>query len=76
MESLFGMQSFIRGRPESFNSLEHAIEWRYSIKLLCYDNYDDDIISIRSGQLRNRLSARVSMVGQVKRYMNDLMCLS
>lgn len=49
MESLFGMQSFIRGRPESFNSLEHAIEW-----------------SIRSGQLRNRLSARVSMVGQVK----------
>ena len=29
MESLASMQSFLRGRPSTFNSLEHAIEWRY-----------------------------------------------
>ncbi|XP_021352116.1 protein phosphatase methylesterase 1-like [Mizuhopecten yessoensis] len=50
MESLNSMQSFLRGRPSMFKSLEHAIEW-----------------GVRSGQIRNLESAKVSMVGQVKR---------
>ncbi|XP_060074167.1 protein phosphatase methylesterase 1-like isoform X2 [Ylistrum balloti] len=50
MESLNSMQSFLRGRPSTFKSLEHAIEW-----------------SVRSGQIRNLESAKVSMVGQIKR---------
>lgn len=49
MEALSSMQSFLRGRPSSFKSLEEAIEW-----------------SVRSGQVRNLDSARVSIVGQVK----------
>ena len=28
MDSLSGMHSFLTGRPQSFKSLEHAIEWR------------------------------------------------
>ena len=35
VESLASMQSFLRGRPSTFNSLEHAIEWRYRF-LSCY----------------------------------------
>jgi len=27
MEALAGMQSFLRGRPSTFKSLEHAIEY-------------------------------------------------
>lgn len=50
LEALASMQSFLRGRPSVFKSLEHAIEW-----------------CVRSGQVRNVDSARVSMVGQVKR---------
>lgn len=50
MDALNSMQSFLRGRPSIFKSLEHAIEW-----------------SVRSGQIRNLESAKVSMVGQVKR---------
>ncbi|XP_069129081.1 protein phosphatase methylesterase 1-like [Argopecten irradians] len=50
MDSLNSMQSFLRGRPSTFKSLEHAIEW-----------------SVRSGQIRNLESAKVSMVGQIKR---------
>ena len=30
IESLGSMQSFLRGRPSSFKSVEHAIEWRYA----------------------------------------------
>lgn len=50
LEALSSMQSFLRGRPKVFSSLEQAIEW-----------------CVRSGQVRNVDSARVSMVGQVKR---------
>lgn len=27
LEALTSMQSYLRGRPNKFNSLEHAIEW-------------------------------------------------
>ncbi|KAL4230878.1 Protein phosphatase methylesterase 1 [Mactra antiquata] len=50
LEALSSMQSFLRGRPKVFKSLEQAIEW-----------------CVRSGQIRNLDSAKVSMVGQVKR---------
>lgn len=29
LEALSSMQSFLRGRPKVFKSLEHAIEWWY-----------------------------------------------
>ncbi|XP_025085238.1 protein phosphatase methylesterase 1-like [Pomacea canaliculata] len=54
MEALSSMQTFLRGRPKVFNSLDQAIEW-----------------CVRSGQVRNLESARVSMVGQVKRMDTD-----
>ncbi|XP_064608020.1 protein phosphatase methylesterase 1-like [Liolophura sinensis] len=54
MEALSSMQTFLRSRPKTFNSLEQAIEW-----------------CVRSGQVRNLESARVSMVGQVKRVDTD-----
>ncbi|KAK6172540.1 hypothetical protein SNE40_016174 [Patella caerulea] len=54
MDALAGMQSFLRGRPKMFKSLDNVIEW-----------------AVRSGQIRNVDSARVSMVGQVKRVDND-----
>uniref|UniRef100_A0A672RYL3 Protein phosphatase methylesterase 1-like n=1 Tax=Sinocyclocheilus grahami TaxID=75366 RepID=A0A672RYL3_SINGR len=50
MEVLHSMQNFLRGRPKSFKSIDHAIEW-----------------SVKSGQIRNLESAKVSMVGQVRR---------
>ncbi|TRY98615.1 hypothetical protein DNTS_005289 [Danionella cerebrum] len=50
MEVLHSMQNFLKGRPKSFKSIEHAIEW-----------------SVKSGQIRNLESAKVSMVGQVRR---------
>ncbi|XP_070198027.1 protein phosphatase methylesterase 1-like [Littorina saxatilis] len=50
MDALSSMQSFLRGRPKQFKSLDEAIEW-----------------CVRSGQVRNLDSAKVSMVGQVKR---------
>ena len=31
MDALVSMQSFLRGRPSVFKSLEGAIEWRYVI---------------------------------------------
>uniref|UniRef100_L7MAW6 Protein phosphatase methylesterase 1 n=1 Tax=Rhipicephalus pulchellus TaxID=72859 RepID=L7MAW6_RHIPC len=49
LEALQNMQSFLRGRPSSFKSLEYAIEW-----------------CVRSGQVRNLESARVSMPSQLK----------
>ncbi|XP_059051680.1 protein phosphatase methylesterase 1 [Achroia grisella] len=48
MEALTSMQSFLRGRPTHFKSIEHAVEW-----------------CVRSGQVRNVDSARVSMPGQI-----------
>lgn len=34
MDSLKIMQSFLRGRPSGFKSIEHAVEWRYNL-ILC-----------------------------------------
>ncbi|MBN3322912.1 PPME1 methylesterase, partial [Atractosteus spatula] len=53
MDVLHSMQNFLRGRPKTFKSIDHAIEW-----------------SIKSGQIRNLESAKVSMVGQVRRCEN------
>ncbi|XP_062513766.1 protein phosphatase methylesterase 1-like isoform X2 [Corticium candelabrum] len=50
MNALSSMQSFLRSRPQSFESIENAIEW-----------------SVRSGQTKNRDSARVSMPGQIRK---------
>uniref|UniRef100_A0A8B9KQV5 protein phosphatase methylesterase-1 n=1 Tax=Astyanax mexicanus TaxID=7994 RepID=A0A8B9KQV5_ASTMX len=50
MDVLHSMQNFLKGRPRSFKSIDHAIEW-----------------SVKSGQIRNLESAKVSMVGQVRR---------
>lgn len=33
MDALASMQSFLRGRPKKFTSLEHAIEWRCALKI-------------------------------------------
>ena len=49
MDALSSMQSFLRGRPKCFPSIENAIEW-----------------SMKSGQVRNSDSARISMPGQLK----------
>uniref|UniRef100_A0A667ZM52 Protein phosphatase methylesterase 1 n=1 Tax=Myripristis murdjan TaxID=586833 RepID=A0A667ZM52_9TELE len=51
IDVLHSMQNFLKGRPKSFKSMDHAIEW-----------------SVKSGQIRNLESARVSVVGQIKRY--------
>uniref|UniRef100_A0A182TG35 Protein phosphatase methylesterase 1 n=1 Tax=Anopheles melas TaxID=34690 RepID=A0A182TG35_9DIPT len=48
LEALASMQSFLRSRPSTFKSIQHAIEW-----------------CVRSGQVRNVDSARVSMPGQI-----------
>uniref|UniRef100_A0A182P8M0 Protein phosphatase methylesterase 1 n=1 Tax=Anopheles epiroticus TaxID=199890 RepID=A0A182P8M0_9DIPT len=48
LEALASMQSFLRSRPSTFKSIQHAIEW-----------------CVRSGQVRNVESARVSMPGQI-----------
>uniref|UniRef100_A0A8D8FUC6 Protein phosphatase methylesterase 1 n=1 Tax=Culex pipiens TaxID=7175 RepID=A0A8D8FUC6_CULPI len=48
LEALASMQSFLRSRPNTFKSIQHAIEW-----------------CVRSGQIRNIESARVSMPGQI-----------
>uniref|UniRef100_A0A0B6ZEA4 Protein phosphatase methylesterase 1 n=1 Tax=Arion vulgaris TaxID=1028688 RepID=A0A0B6ZEA4_9EUPU len=54
MEALSSMQSFLRGRPKLFDSMDMAIEW-----------------AVRSGQIQNIESARVSMVGQLKSAMTN-----
>lgn len=48
LEALASMQSFLRSRPTTFKSIQHAVEW-----------------CVRSGQIRNIDSARVSMPGQI-----------
>ncbi|KAJ8403634.1 hypothetical protein AAFF_G00349600 [Aldrovandia affinis] len=50
IDVLHRMQNFLKGRPKSFKSMDHAIEW-----------------SVKSGQIRNLKSAKVSIVGQVRR---------
>ncbi|XP_031555798.1 protein phosphatase methylesterase 1-like [Actinia tenebrosa] len=50
LDALSSMQNFLKGRPQSFKSIEQGIEW-----------------SIRSGQVHNVKSARISMVGQLIR---------
>jgi len=54
LDALQSMQSFLRGRPASFGSIENAIEW-----------------CVRSGQVRNLESAKVSMPGQIKNAETD-----
>ncbi|XP_034936197.1 protein phosphatase methylesterase 1 [Chelonus insularis] len=49
MDALTSMQSFLRSRPASFNSIPQAIEW-----------------CVRSGQIRNIQSAKISVPGQIK----------
>ncbi|XP_064481916.1 protein phosphatase methylesterase 1-like isoform X2 [Ornithodoros turicata] len=49
IDALQSMQTFLKGRPQTFSSLEYAIEW-----------------CVRSGQVRNLESARVSMPSQLK----------
>lgn len=49
MDALASMQSFLRSRPSSFNTISQAIEW-----------------CVRSGQIRNIQSAKVSVPGQIK----------
>ncbi|XP_041359304.1 protein phosphatase methylesterase 1-like [Gigantopelta aegis] len=49
LDALSSMQSFLRGRPKSFKTLDMVVEW-----------------IVRTGQIKNIDSARVSMVGQVK----------
>lgn len=49
MDALASMQSFLRGRPTGFRSIEQAVEY-----------------CVRSGQVRNLESAKVSMPGQIK----------
>lgn len=48
LEALQSMQSFLRSRPNTFKSIQNAIEW-----------------CVRSGQVRNAASAKVSMPGQI-----------
>lgn len=48
LEALQSMQSFLRSRPNTFRSIQNAIEW-----------------CVRSGQVRNIDSAKVSMPGQI-----------
>ncbi|XP_072315243.1 protein phosphatase methylesterase 1-like [Eucyclogobius newberryi] len=50
MDALHSIQNFLKLRPKTFKSMEHAIEW-----------------SVKSGQIQNLESARVSMAGQIKR---------
>lgn len=54
LDALQSMQSFLRGRPTSFRSLENAVEW-----------------CVRSGQVRNLESAKVSMPAQIKNMVTD-----
>lgn len=48
IEALQSMQSFLRSRPNTFRSIQNAIEW-----------------CVRSGQVHNIESAKVSMPGQI-----------
>lgn len=93
MEALHSIQNFLKGRPKSFKSVDHAIEWRFELQFTLSPSADHicllvfsltvksfclrlniktclpslKLFSVKSGQIRNLESARVSMVGQVKR---------
>ncbi|XP_063369086.1 protein phosphatase methylesterase 1 [Cydia amplana] len=56
MDALASMQSFLRGRPTHFRSIEHAVEW-----------------CVRSGQVRNVDSAKVSMPSQIVNVETNLL---
>lgn len=36
MDALSSMQSFLRGRPQHFNSLQNAIEWGWEGSEICF----------------------------------------
>ena len=54
MDALSYVQSFLRGRPQTFRSVEEAVEW-----------------TVRSGQIKNVMSARVSVPGVVRPIAKD-----
>ena len=54
MDALGYVQSFLRGRPQVFRSVEEAVEW-----------------TVRSGQIKNVISARVSVPGVIRPIAND-----
>lgn len=54
MDALQSMQNVLRGRPMSFKTVKHSIEW-----------------CVRSGQVRNCESARISMPGQIKNVLTN-----
>ncbi|XP_033103761.1 protein phosphatase methylesterase 1-like [Anneissia japonica] len=54
LEALHSMQSFLRGRPSKFKSLQYAIEYM-----------------VKSGQIRNIESARVSTPGHLIKCQDD-----
>lgn len=33
MEALHSIQNFLKGRPKSFKSIDHAIEWRSAFRV-------------------------------------------
>ena len=52
LEALNSMQSFLKGRPLSFRSLEHAIEWRsvnprFGVRKQVSKNYFSIILECR-----------------------------
>ncbi|XP_026332407.1 protein phosphatase methylesterase 1 [Hyposmocoma kahamanoa] len=59
MEALASMQSFLRGRPTHFKSIQHAVEW-----------------CVRSGQVRNVESAKVSMPSQIVNCNTGLLAIN
>lgn len=46
MEALHSIQNFLKGRPKSFKSVDHAIEWRFAFRLLYTLSSKDDICLI------------------------------
>ena len=54
LDALGYVQSFLRGRPQVFRSVEEAVEW-----------------TVRSGQIKNLMSARVSVPGVIRPLAKD-----
>lgn len=78
MDALASMQSFLRSRPSSFSSISQAIEWWLVFLLLCtlgilYHFSNRLHFSVRSGQIRNVQSAKVSVPGQIKKFVYEYM---
>jgi protein phosphatase methylesterase 1 len=65
LEALSHMHRILSARPKSFSSLEKAIEWRLAsiVDSPAIAHHRND--SVRSGQVHNVTSARVSMPGQL-----------